>query len=726
MRILIATAMLPRREWDPQGSFILDQAMALAMRGHSLEFLVLERMGAEPHGPLAGLGTPTTVPYLPVPLRAGVGVWGASVRLQLRRVRRVFDSDFDVAVVHDELVALAVYPLLERARIPWMLVVHGENRSPAFSRPAGIRAKNDVYGRARAIISVGRGVELPLWTSSKAKCIPNGARVPDSTAPSPEKTANVMAVSVSGLREGKGIERNLQAMSRLTREGIDVGYWIVGDGPLRDRLEELSERLELDRRVHFLGSVSRTELGSILSAADFFSLPSNPEAFGIAHAEAMQAGLPVVACADEGPSAYITDKVEGFLVGGGTAELDDAWRSLCTNPELRAQMGARARQSAAPLTWKSNAEKLEKQLVELLDKNESPRPGRDLYWLGVEPTSYMLDSVSAIRTRFTDTRVAYTRGGGDISVGQLCSSLLRGRPKVLLMEGWGYPQMLLVMAMAICARVPFIVGSDSHEPVGGRRGVLREVVRALAIRPLVRRAAVLLPGGTPQARYVRELVQGDDPPLVVAHMTVDTAAFERSTMSLTRSARVRQRREWECGPNDVAVLFVGRLIASKGLPTLVDVMEQLQGDPIRLVVVGAGPLEGRLRSASDRLPIHLVGGLGKQELSIVYASADILVLPSTTEPWGLVVNEAMAAGLPCIVSDAVGCREDLIDPGETGWVFPSGDVQTLCQLLRTLSADEALRARVGSAARERMRDWSMDTYGASVARAVDIARTRVS
>jgi glycosyltransferase involved in cell wall biosynthesis len=89
-----------------------------------------------------------------------------------------------------------------------------------------------------------------------------------------------------------------------------------------------------------------------------------------------------------------------------------------------------------------------------------------------------------------------------------------------------------------------------------------------------------------------------------------------------------------------------------------------------------------------------MGFVNQSELPAVYASADLLVLPSDgQETWGLVVNEAMACGIPAVVSDAVGCGPDLIDPGRTGATFPFGDTAALTSAIRNVLSFDAEQTR---------------------------------
>ena len=125
---------------------------------------------------------------------------------------------------------------------------------------------------------------------------------------------------------------------------------------------------------------------------------------------------------------------------------------------------------------------------------------------------------------------------------------------------------------------------------------------------------------------------------------------------------------------------------------------------MELLIVGSGVLEAELRaySAERHLPVRFAGFLNQTEIPRAYAAADALVLPSGSETWGLVVNEAMASGIPAVVSDRVGCREDLVDEGETGYSFPMGETGELADRLARLASDRSHAAEMGKEAQRRV------------------------
>ena len=122
------------------------------------------------------------------------------------------------------------------------------------------------------------------------------------------------------------------------------------------------------------------------------------------------------------------------------------------------------------------------------------------------------------------------------------------------------------------------------------------------------------------------------------------------------------------------------------------------GRAVRLVVVGSGPLAGELAAMANArsLPVTFVGFVNQTRMPEVYAAADVLVLPSSSETWGLVVNEAFACGIPAVVSDRVGCGPDMIVEGRTGSVVPVGAVEGLAEADRLLDRQAATTPRHAS------------------------------
>jgi glycosyltransferase involved in cell wall biosynthesis len=168
-------------------------------------------------------------------------------------------------------------------------------------------------------------------------------------------------------------------------------------------------------------------------------------------------------------------------------------------------------------------------------------------------------------------------------------------------------------------------------------------------------------------------------------------------------------------PGRPLLLFCGKLLADKGLIPLVRAMGEVarrwdkgRGAAPLLLVAGEGELRGDLESLVAEIcpgAVRLLGFRNQTELPALYDLCDLFVLPSLFEPWGLVVNEAMAAGRTVIVSDRVGCRVDLVQEGVNGSVARAGDPSALATaILQWLEKPQALAA-AGSASRSILARW---------------------
>lgn len=187
----------------------------------------------------------------------------------------------------------------------------------------------------------------------------------------------------------------------------------------------------------------------------------------------------------------------------------------------------------------------------------------------------------------------------------------------------------------------------------------------------------------------------------------------------------RQRAALGWRDDEVVVLVIARLVRRKGLDWLIRAMGRLPRS-VRLEVIGDGPEREPLRRLAAPLPhgVTFAGHLDEDEKMRRLASADLFVLPSLHEGFGLVLLEAMRAGLPVVASDSGGPR-DVVAEGESGYLVPPGDEATLAERIGRLAADAGLRARMGAAARAaaaryspaRMAAEYLELYEAAQARA---------
>lgn len=160
--------------------------------------------------------------------------------------------------------------------------------------------------------------------------------------------------------------------------------------------------------------------------------------------------------------------------------------------------------------------------------------------------------------------------------------------------------------------------------------------------------------------------------------------------------------------------YVGRLVAHKNVDVAIRSLALLrdEGIAVQLDIVGRGPEKGRLcrlvASAGLEKSVHFRGYLEGASKIQTYREMDCLVLPSRYEPWGLVVNEALASGTPVVVSDSVGARFDLVEG--CGFVVKTGDVGSLADAMRKMAKDINRRQAMGARGLARMREWDYNLY----------------
>jgi len=227
-------------------------------------------------------------------------------------------------------------------------------------------------------------------------------------------------------------------------------------------------------------------------------------------------------------------------------------------------------------------------------------------------------------------------------------------------------------------------------------------------------------GGKPHVRYLRQL---GFPPDRIARFydVVDNRFYQDAADQARRSPTLRQ----QSGLPENYFLYVGRLAPEKNIGGLLDAFASYRqgGGRWALVLAGDGPdralLEAQCAALGIQDQVHFAGLKNTRETTVYYAFAKCFVLPSTREPWGLVVNEAMAAGLPVIVSQRCGCAEDLVLPGANGFVFdPAREGELTGRLLSMSTSDQGTLDAQGRKSREIIEGYSLEQWAGEVARVV--------
>ncbi|HTX64331.1 MAG TPA: glycosyltransferase [Opitutaceae bacterium] len=309
-------------------------------------------------------------------------------------------------------------------------------------------------------------------------------------------------------------------------------------------------------------------------------------------------------------------------------------------------------------------------------KRRDPEFGVSLAW--------DVDLLSGYESEFVPNRAA--RPGTDRFWGlrnpAFPGRLAAWRPDAVLMFGYRYATHLRTIAWCRRRRVPLVFRGDSHllgQPPPG-------LAKRLLLRLLYRQFAAVTYVGAANRAYF-EAFGVPSGRLHFAPHAVDHGLFDPTRADHQEAAR-RLRTHLGLAADRRVVLFAGKLLPRKQPRALLEAFLAAPRPDTTLVFVGDGEekpgLESRAAQARGA-DVRFLPFANQSAMPGHYLLADLFVLPSVggSETWGLAVNEAMHLGVPCLVSDVVGCQRDLVTDGETGWVFRAGDQGHLAQKLAT-------------------------------------------
>lgn len=327
----------------------------------------------------------------------------------------------------------------------------------------------------------------------------------------------------------------------------------------------------------------------------------------------------------------------------------------------------------------------------------------DNFTVNPETTTFL----SSIRPESRHLRVA------------LGEALRQAHPAAVLLTGYRPLFHLRAFFAAKRRRYPVLFRAETTDRAIGGRG-LKNRIRDELLRALYAGCDRLLPIGSHSYEHYRRL-GCPERKLMISPYCVDTVVFQHEERH-RQELRARMRRELEIADDRIALLFSGKLCLRKSPDLLIEAVKRLPPEMlnrIELIFLGSGPEREKLAAAAaadSRIRAHFVGFHNQSRISPYYHAADLFVLPSNYETWGLVVNEALHHGLPCIVTEAVGCAADLIEPGITGEIAATGDAASLAAailraapLMRSPAVREQCRLKIGG--------FTVDRAAAGIAKA---------
>jgi glycosyltransferase involved in cell wall biosynthesis len=299
----------------------------------------------------------------------------------------------------------------------------------------------------------------------------------------------------------------------------------------------------------------------------------------------------------------------------------------------------------------------------------------------------------------------------------MAGALVKAAPDVILCGGYNYAASWQSLIWARVHKIPFVLWSESNAQ-DLRRG--HALVESLKTEFLRKCSGFVVPGRS-ALEYLRVHKIKEDV-IFTAPNAVDNDFFAASAVAARQNAATRRR---ELALPGRYFLFAGRLVREKGVFELLSAYAKLDESirqQVGLAFVGDGASRPQLEEQAASISLGVIRFAGfaqREQLATYYALAELLILPTYTDTWGLVVNEAMACGLPVILSRAAGCAADLVRENWNGLVVPPRDASSLMSAMQSLAHQPHLRATMGANSVQHISHYSPIEWSRGIARMVE-------
>ena len=301
--------------------------------------------------------------------------------------------------------------------------------------------------------------------------------------------------------------------------------------------------------------------------------------------------------------------------------------------------------------------------------------------------------------------------------------ITRGRYDAVMVNGWHYKSAWQAIWACWQTRTPVMVRSDSH--LQTERSLAKRTAKWPLYRWFIPRIDGCLAAGQWSSDYFLHYGASPDRVFIVPHV-VDTAYFRRQAEEL-KGQRDVLRAQWGLDAATTVFLFAGKFTEVKRPHDFVRAVADAarSGSPVAGLMAGDGPERAGCEAfvRSNNIPISFTGFLNQSEIAQAYIAADVLVLTSETETWGLVANEAMACGDPCFVTDSVGCGPDLI-VGRRRVTFSQGDTAALTSLMISSAKEEASLKVMSEKVKLKAEEYSVEKGAEAIMRAAETVTHR--
>ncbi len=301
---------------------------------------------------------------------------------------------------------------------------------------------------------------------------------------------------------------------------------------------------------------------------------------------------------------------------------------------------------------------------------------------------------------------------------RIIGELTRGSFDALLVHGYEHMTKWLAFLGAGIVGTKVILRGESNL-LNERPWYLR-AAKSLILRPLLQRMAACACIGTANHDYYRHYGVPEERLFCVPYV-VDNGFFQAEHTRL-RPKRTEIRAALGIAEHVPVVLACAKLYKVKQPLLLLEAYQRVRNKrPCALIYAGDGPMRPDIERVvrENNIPgVIITGFVNQSRIGEIYTAADLIALPSLSEPWGLVVNEAMNFGLPVVVSDRVGCAADLVHSGENGFVVSHNCISALSNALENLVSDAMMREQFGRRSRELIESYSPEVFVQTLTKAI--------
>jgi len=287
----------------------------------------------------------------------------------------------------------------------------------------------------------------------------------------------------------------------------------------------------------------------------------------------------------------------------------------------------------------------------------------------------------------------------------------------------GYERIKYMLLSLLCKvlKKPYVLIYDGIDPtkISKKDSFYKYVIKKFVIS----NASIILGNGIVSKKLFTEKFSYDKDKIINQYLSIDNEKIF-SLGNSSENFRNEIRNKYNISAENIVLIYSGRLISRKNVEHILYSMKSIGHSKFTLLVMGDGEEKEKLMNLAKKLAVDIIitGFISDQEkLFEHYFAGDIFILPSSDEPWGLVVNEAMAAGLPVIVTEKCGSSLDLVK--DNGYVYKEGDINALTNILKDIDENN-LYTQLGKASKEIIKNWSFTQSTRSYGKVIETINKR--